>query len=326
MKKLLGILVLGLLFGGSAFSLNLDRVKSEFPKNRFENSIISLNEIISGGPPRDGIPPIDNPKFLKKNDKIGLEEPVIFLEINNEAKIYPIRVLTWHEIVNDEIGGVPVTVTFCPLCNASIVFDRRFDEEVLDFGTSGRLRNSDLIMYDRQTETFWQQFTGQGLVGEYAGLKLKKIPSLIISYEEALRIINEKGYQTQILKGPEVRPYGDNPYVGYDKSGFPFLYNGSLPKDINPMDYVIVVNDKAYSLTLIQKMKKLEIDDIVITWQEGLNSALEDTKISDGRDLGFVRVQRKENNQLIDIIYDYTFAFVYHAFHEGKKIIQDPSP
>jgi hypothetical protein len=323
MKKLLSILVLSLLFGGSAFSLNLDRVKSEFPKNNFENSIISLNEIISGGPPRDGIPPIDNPKFLTKNDEIGLEEPVIFLEINNEAKIYPIQVLTWHEIVNDEIGGVPVAVTFCPLCNASIVFDRRFDEEVLDFGTSGRLRNSDLIMYDRQTETFWQQFTGQALVGEYAGLELKKIPSLIISYEEALKIIQEQGYQTQILKGPGFRNYGDNPYVGYDKSGFPFLYNGSLPKDINPMDYVIVVNDKAYSLTLIQKKKKLEIVDIIITWQEGLNSALEDRKISEGRDLGFVRVQRKENNELIDIVYDFTFAFVYHAFHEGKKIIQD---
>ena len=323
MKQLLIILTLVFLFITNSFALNLDRVKSEFPKNNFENSIISLNEIISGGPPRDGIPPIDNPKFLPKNDEIGLEEPVIFLEINNEAKIYPIQVLTWHEIVNDEIGGVPVAVTFCPLCNASIVFDRRFEEEVLDFGTSGRLRNSDLIMYDRQTETFWQQFTGQALIGEYAGLKLKKIPSLIISYGEALKILQEQGYQTQILKGPAFRNYGDNPYVGYDKSGFPFLYNGSLPKDINPMDYVIVVNDKAYSLTLIQKKKKLEIDDIIITWQEGLNSALEDRKISEGRDLGFVRVQRKEDNELIDIVYDFTFAFVYHAFHQGKKIIQD---
>lgn len=323
MKNIFWILILSLSFIFNSHALNLKKVKKEFPKNNFENSIISLNEIQSGGPPRDGIPPIDNPKFKNKNNKIGLEEPVIFLEINGEAKIYPIQVLTWHEIVNDKIGGIPVTVTYCPLCNASIVFDRRFEEEILDFGTSGRLRNSDLIMYDRQTETFWQQFTGKGLVGDYAGLKLTKIPSLIISYEEALKIVEEKNYQTQILKGNALRSYGDNPYTGYDKSGFPFLYNGSLPEDISPMDYVIVVNEKAYSLSLIQKKKKVIIDNIIITWKEGLNSALESNKISEGRDLGFVRVQKEQNGELIDILYDYTFAFVYHAFHDGKKIIQE---
>ena len=129
---------------------------------------------------------------------MGLNEPVIYLEINNESKIYPIRVLTWHEIVNDEVGGVPVSVTYCPLCNASIVFDRRFEDRILDFGTSGRLRKSDLIMYDRQTETWWQQFTGEGIVGELAGKKLKKIPALIISFEEALNIIKNNGYEIKI--------------------------------------------------------------------------------------------------------------------------------
>ena len=178
-------------------------------------------------------------------------------------------------------------------------------------------------MYDRQTETFWQQFTGNGLVGEYAGKTLKKIPSLLISYEEALRMVEENNHETKILRGGLLRNYGSNPYTGYDKSGFPFLYNGSLPKDINPMDYVIVVDEKAYSLTLIQEKKELKIDDIIITWTEGLNSALESSKISDGRDLGFVRVQKEENGKLIDILYDYTFAFVYHAFHNGKKIIQE---
>lgn len=323
MKKIIFLIFVSFLINQSAFSLDINKAKKEFPKNSFENPTISLGEIQSGGPPRDGIPPIDNPVFLKQDNRIGLEEPVIYLEINDEAKIYPIQVLTWHEIVNDEIGGIPVTVTYCPLCNASIVFDRRFEDEILDFGTSGRLRNSDLIMYDRQTETFWQQFTGNGLVGEYAGKTLKKIPSLLISYEEALRMVEENNHETKILRGGLLRNYGSNPYTGYDKSGFPFLYNGSLPKDINPMDYVIVVNEKAYSLTLIQEKKKLKIDDIIITWTEGLNSALESSKISDGRDLGFVRVQKEENGKLIDIVYDYTFAFVYHAFHNGKKIIQE---
>ena len=316
------LILLIFIFTNNIYALDLENVKKEFPKNNFNNSIVNLNEIQSGGPPRDGIPPIDNPKFLESNNRIGPEEPVIYLEINNEAKIYPIQVLTWHEIVNDEIGGLPVTVTYCPLCNASIVFDRRFEGEVLDFGTSGRLRKSDLIMYDRQTETFWQQFTGEGLVGEHAGKTLKKIPSLIISYEEALKIIKDKKLKKQILKGSALRSYGSNPYTGYDKSGFPFLYNGSLPKDISPMDYVIVVNEKAYSLSLIQKEKIINVDDIIITYKEGLNSALEESKIREGRDLGFVRVQTKENGELKDILYDYTFAFVYHAFHDGKKIIQ----
>ena len=322
MKKIILIILL-IFYSNCLFAFDLKKAKSEFPKNDFQNKTIFLDEIISGGPPRDGIPPIDNPKFKKMDISMGLEEPVIYLEINNEAKIYPIRVLTWHEIVNDQVGGTPVSVTYCPLCNASIVFDRRFKGQILDFGTSGRLRKSDLIMYDRQTETWWQQFTGEGIVGDLAGNKLKKIPALIISFEEALKINKNKGYEVKILKGNAAGRYGNNPYVGYDKSGFPFLYSGGLPKDINPMDYVIVVEDIAYSLSLIQKEKIIKKEDIIITWSEGLNSALEDSKIKNGRDLGFVRVQKEVNGKLQDIVYDYTFAFVYHAFHNGKKVIQN---
>lgn len=322
MKKII-LIILSIFYSNYLFAFDLQKAKSEFPKNDFQNKTIFLDEIISGGPPRDGIPPIDNPKFKKMDISMGLEEPVIYLEINNEAKIYPIRVLTWHEIVNDQVGGIPVSVTYCPLCNASIVFDRRFKGQILDFGTSGRLRKSDLIMYDRQSETWWQQFTGRGIVGEFAGNKLKKIPALIISFEEALKINKNKGYKNKILKGNAARRYGVNPYVGYDKSGFPFLYSGGLPKDINPMDYVIVVEDIAYSLSLIQREKIIKRKDTVITWSEGLNSALEDKKIKNGRDLGFVRVQKEVNGKLQDIVYDYTFAFVYHAFHNGKKVIQN---
>ena len=322
MKKIILIILL-IFYSNCLFAFDLKKAKSEFPKNDFQNKTIFLDEIISGGPPRDGIPPIDNPKFKKMDISMGLEEPVIYLEINNEAKIYPIRVLTWHEIVNDQVGGTPVSVTYCPLCNASIVFDRRFKGQILDFGTSGRLRKSDLIMYDRQTETWWQQFTGEGIIGELAGNKLKKIPALIISFEEALKVNKNKGYKNKILKGSAARRYGDNPYVGYDKSGFPFLYSGGLPKDINPMDYVIVIEDIAYSLSLIQREKIIKKKDIIITWSEGLNSALEDSKIKKGRDLGFVRVQKEVNGKLQDIVYDFTFAFVYHAFHNGKKVIQN---
>ena len=305
-----------------AFS-NVEEWKKEFPKTNFKKTTISFFEVLSGGPPRDGIPPIDKPVFVSVDNGIGENEPVIYLELNGEAKIYPMQVLTYHEIVNDTVGGVPVAVTYCPLCNTSVVFDRRLNGQLLDFGTTGRLRKSNLIMYDRQTESWFNQFDGIGIVGDLTGSELTKIPSLIISYKEAKKITKERGYKNQILKGTAFRRYGKNPYVDYDKSSNPFLYQGSLPQGIDPLEYVIVVEEQAYTLQLIQNKKELSIGDIRIQWTAGLNSALETSTISKGRDLGFVRVQKKINGKFEDIVYDYTFAFVFHAFHDGKPIIKE---
>ena len=139
---------------------------TEWPKTDFSKTLVDLSEIQSGGPPKDGIPPIDEPSFDSADEAdtwLDPREPVVVVSLNQQVKAYPLQILTWHEIVNDELGGVPISVTFCPLCNATIVFDRRLGERVLDFGTTGRLRKSDLVMYDRQTESWWQQFTGQAI-------------------------------------------------------------------------------------------------------------------------------------------------------------------
>ena len=123
-----------------------------------------LEEITSGGVSRDGIPPLDDPKYVpveEADEWLEDLEPVILLEIDGDARAFPLQIMTWHEIVNDEVGGTPVSVTFCPLCNSAITFDRRLDGVVYDFGTSGNLRNSNLVMWDRQTESWWQQFTGK---------------------------------------------------------------------------------------------------------------------------------------------------------------------
>ncbi|RLD34428.1 MAG: hypothetical protein DRI73_03925, partial [Bacteroidetes bacterium] len=187
MKKLL-ILPIILLF----FSCESDaEVSDKTPENRpfsefitdFSNSIISLDEILSGGPPKDGIPAIDNPQFITTSDEnlnIGNKEPVIVVQYSGIIKIYPVQILTWHEIVNDNIADLPIAVTFCPLCNTGIVFESRIDNLNLDFGTTGRLRFSNLIMYDRQTETWWQQATGEGIAGKYTNRSLKFIPSLFM--------------------------------------------------------------------------------------------------------------------------------------------------
>lgn len=198
-------------------------------KTDFTKTNIDLSEIISGGPPKDGIPSIDEPRFesiAAARSWLADQSPVIALEIGGDARAYPLAILIWHEIVNDTVGGVPVVVTFCPLCNTALVFERRIDGRVLDFGTTGNLRHSDLVMYDRQTESWWQQAIGEGIVGEYTGRRLTFLPAQIVSLSDfeatypAGRVLSrETGYR---------RDYGRNPYVGYDRvDQRPFLFSGS---------------------------------------------------------------------------------------------------
>jgi len=171
-----GIAFVTLAFGSVALALDNS---AEWPKTDFENSSVDHSEIMSGGPPKDGIPAIDNPAFIDASvasEWLKDKEPVIAIEIDGIARAYPLQILMWHEIVNDEIGDSAVSVTFCPLCNASIVFDRDLDGVRYDFGTTGRLRLSDMVMYDRQTETWWQQFTGEGITQadsvQYCGFRV----------------------------------------------------------------------------------------------------------------------------------------------------------
>ena len=225
----------------------------------------------------------------------------------------------WHEIVNDTIGGIPVAVTFCPLCNSAVVYDRRVGDAVLDFGTTGKLRNSDLVMYDRQTESWWQQFTGEGIVGEHTGTWLKRLPSRVESFA---RFRERAGADARVLVPSRAgaRSYGVNPYAGYDSSSRPFLYRGDLPEGIAPLARVVVVEGEAWSLDLIREAGRYERDGLVITWEAGQNSALDSSTIADGRDIGNVVVQRAGDAGLEDVPHDISFAFAFHAFHPQAPI------
>ena len=268
----------------------------------WDKHTIPYSEIMSGGPPRDGIPPIDDPQFVtsaEAADWIAPNEPVIVLEIAGNGRAYPLQILTWHEIVNDEVGGIPVTVTFCPLCNSAIIFDRRLDGTVYDFGTSGLLRNSDLIMYDRQTESLWQQFTGEAIVGDMVGTQLTFLASAIISfadfrqnYPDGQVLSRETGYD---------RSYGNNPYVGYDNiEQSPFLYDGIPDDRLPPMARVVTVHlpasgiDVAYPLTTLTKMGIINDQqggqNLAIFHVAGTSSALDSRAIADGRDVGATAV------------------------------------
>lgn len=221
--------------------------KFEWPNTDFETTNVqSWVEILSGGPPKHGIPAIDGPSFVDVFDesRITDREPVITLELAGETpRAYPIRYLMWHEIVNGDIRGLPVAVTFCPLCNSGITFDRRVGGQVLSFGVSGKLRNSDMIMYERQTESWWQQAVGEAIVGELTGTELQTLPSWMESWED-FKARNPDGL---VMDQPDTgRNYGANPYVRYDSSDRPFLYSGELPPHgIPPLARVVRVGDAA---------------------------------------------------------------------------------
>lgn len=267
--------------------------KMEWDKTDFSKHSVDYSEIMSGGPPKDGIPSIDNPKFvaLANLKDIAGTEPVIGFSHKGDARAYPLRILIWHEIVNDTVGGLPVTVTYCPLCNSAIVFDRRLDGRVLDFGTTGKLRRSDLVMYDRQTESWWQQFIGEGIVGKMTGKRLKMLPARVESLDNF-----RKRFKTAKVLVPNhsgMRPYGRNPYAGYDSAPRPFLYRGDYPKGIKPMAYVVAVGNQAWPLELIREKKTVTAGNLRLSWAAGQNSALDAGVIGSGRDLGNIIVQKK---------------------------------
>ncbi|HJU59079.1 MAG TPA: DUF3179 domain-containing protein [Nitrososphaeraceae archaeon] len=178
---------------------------------------VPLDKIVSGGPPQDGIPSIDNPKFqsVQEVDEILEDsELVLGLNINGDIRAYPLQILVWHEIVNDVVGGKPVAITYCPLCFTNQVFSRTLnDDSIVEFGTSGKLYNSNLVMYDRKSNSLWSQALGEGIVGEYAGVKLERLPFDIAYWKEWKKLYPESKVLTRDTG--TVRPYGADPYGDY---------------------------------------------------------------------------------------------------------------
>ena len=294
--------------------------RREWPRTDFSRHSLPYDEFVSGGPPKDGIPAIDHPPFVSVAEARGLvpHEPVISVAIGGEARAYPLGVMIWDEIVNDTVGGMPIAVTWCPLCNSSVVFDRRAGGRTLSFGTTGKLRNSDLVMYDRETESWWQQFGGDCIVGTLLGAELKYLPARVESVER-FRTRFPHG-RVLVPPDPEGRDYGRNPYAGYDSAVRPFLYRGSLPQGVPPLARVVSVGGEAWTLDLVKSRRRLEVGDLVITWELGQSSPLDAAQIDAGQDIGNVVVQRRTARGLEDAVYDVSFAFAFHAFHPRAPI------
>jgi hypothetical protein len=289
------------------------RWKSAWPRTDFSQMSVDPSEIFSGGPPKDGIPAITGPEMIAASAEDGLDtrEPVMVLELDGQpARAYPVRYLMWHEIVNDQAGDVPIAVTFCPLCNSGLIFDRRLDGRVLEFGVSGMLRFSDMVMFDRQTESWWQQFQGLAIVGELLGAELTVLPALLESWEGYLTR-NPGGLVMAKPKGHR-RNYGANPYAGYD-SGAPFLYRGeNPPHGIDPVARVVRVGNRAWPLTRLAEAGEITEAGYRLNWAEGQASALDTRAIGEGREVGDVRVTDVATG--MGVVHEVVFAFAFHAF------------
>ncbi|MEL7462212.1 MAG: DUF3179 domain-containing protein [Pseudomonadota bacterium] len=311
MRVLSFVTAIALGLGAATAVANPNTWKYDFPQTDFDQATVPFDEIVNviG---KDQIPAVDAPEMIAVADEtgIGAREPVLTVEIEGATpRAYPIRYLMFHEIANDVVGGVPVAVTYCPLCNSGMVFDRRVDGDVLSFGVSGKLRKSDMIMYDRETQSWWQQAVGEGIVGVHAGTELTQLPAWMESWAEfALR--NPDGL---VMMAPRRGRYGSNPYVGYD-SGKPYarFFNGEMPPhDINPMMRVVRVGEKAWTFDRLQREGEVTEAGITISWTEGQASALDGGVIAMSKDVGTVRVRDASG---ADLPHDVMFAFAYHAF------------
>jgi hypothetical protein len=258
---------------------------------------VDPGELVAGIPgrdPRDRIPPIDTPRFepIDTVDWLDDREPGALVQFNDEVRFYPLSILTRHEIVNDRYGDVPVAVTFCPLCNTALSFDRRVNGEVLRFGVSGLLRKSDLVMWDDATTSLWQQITGEAIVGELAGTQLEVIPTAIVAYRQARESFPEaRSLARDTGFGID---YGANPYPSYSSSDRPFLFDQEPDPRFPALSRVIGVSvddiDRAYPFELITEQRA--VNDVIgqtsvlVVWGGDTADALDAPSIASGDAIG----------------------------------------
>lgn len=269
--------------------------------------------------PKGSFPTLDNPKFVKKPEGLQMffaREPVIAVEINGTSRAYPLNILTMHEISNDVLSGIPILVTYCPLCNSAIVYNRVVNhkgiKETLEFEASGMLRNSDMVMLDRKTESLWQQLMGIGIVGAYNKIQLDIIPSIVISIEEFFTRYPDGEVLSQKTGFSEVESrYGYNPYQKYDEKISPiehFFDSDKVDKRLPAMERVVDIeyngDYKIYSFTSVSKKGVIndtfKTNKVVLFYNPGTISILDEKDISMSKKVGSVTVYNAViDNQLL---------------------------
>jgi hypothetical protein len=316
----------------SIFLLSIIFFSIDKEKNIFEISFsqeikhtVPLDKIVSGGPPQDGIPSIDSPKFqsVQEADKI-LEDSefVLGLNINEDIRVYPLQILVWHEIVNDVVGGKPIAVTYCPLCFTNQVFNRTLiDGNIVEFGTSGKLYNSNLVMYDRKSNSLWSQALGEGIVGNYSGIKLEKIPFDIAYWKEWKKLYPESKVLSRDTGS--VRPYGADPYGNYYTNDLILFPLANDDKRLGLKEIVIGLEDenqyKAYKMQdietnkvindIIGEDKKIALVSLQPFMVRVFDRGIDDNVNDEGKKIIVDLFYNETNNTLIDRVTDSELNF-----------------
>jgi len=310
--------------------------------------IVPLDKIKSGGPPKDGIPSIDNPNFVSTAEAnfVSDDDLVLGLKINEETKAYPLFILVWHEIVNDVVGDVPVAVTYCPLCFTNQVFERTINGQVTEFGTSGKLYNSNLVMYDRNTDSQWSQAIGIAITGELTGQKLKRVPFDVAKWSDWKTLYPETLVLT--TKTGHIRAYGSDPYGDYYTDPRIIFPVENKDERLHPKEIILGFNNdniyKAYKLVDVEEKnvindeigdKKLllvslypemarafnrDVDGIVLEFQY-IDGKIIDTQTKSQWNFDGEAIEGQLKDKKLDReVFNPGFWFEWVAFHPGSLV------
>ncbi len=276
--------------------------------------LVHPSKILSGGPPKDGIPSIDNPRFVsveEANEWLGDNELVMAIRHKGITRVYPFQILVWHEIVNDSIAGDPILVTYCPLCGSGIAFEGRVQGQAVEFGTTGKLYNSNLIMYDRRTDTYWTQIEGKAIIGELTGTKLKPVSADTVDWgtwkqyhPDSQVLSRDTGYS---------RSYGRDPYGNYYTTPGLFFPVENSDERLHPKTVIFGIEvDGVY--------KAYRQDDVIA--HSPIVDTVNGVEVRLERDAsGIVTVTRSGGG---NIAKERDFWFAWFAFHPDTEVYQSP--
>jgi hypothetical protein len=273
-------------------------------------SLVPVEEIMAGGPPRDGIPALDAPKFVPAEAADwDDDEHVVGVSLNGESRAYPLAILVWHELVNDTLGSRPILVSYCPLCGTAMVFDRRVAGSARSFGVSGLLYMSDMLLYDRDSESLWSQISATALTGPARGKRLDLLRSRVVSWgawrkahPETTVLTRDTGHQ---------RAYGETPYAGYSASD-QLRFPAPLDRRYHPKTPTVGVRLRSGEARAYPANEVVRAGGVVRDRFEG-----RDIEVRYAPDDGSFQVAAPQDVEVIE-----GFWFAWAAFHPETSVYQ----
>jgi hypothetical protein len=289
-------------------TLNVAQSKNGFD---LEGSLIPIKNILNGGPDKDGIPSIDTPRFVMANKAgfLSADSAVLGMEYKGLAKAYPINILNWHEIVNDQFNGEPIVITFCPLCGSGMAFSASVDDKVHTFGVSGLLYNSDVLLYDRQTNSLWSQLMTKAISGSHKGKPLNGLPVTHTTWKdwktqhpETLVLSTKTGFS---------RDYNENRYADYLESPQLMFPVTAVSRCYHPKEEVLGIEMGSQ----FRVYPFIELEKSPDEFTETVNGQL--ITIRYDRKYRRATVFDQQGKQLVSVR---TFWFAWYAFHPETEV------